>query len=336
MRFVTAKPRRAGELPAASMPLRHRGVAAFAGMGRDLSGVPANAKPDGEAVPRKTPAVTQEEVPTPESAQLSGRVPDVVTLPGEGRSTAEEGEEIAQAAPLPAPAGPANVKLDINLRLRSQGAAGAGHGKRDAAIAGVSMGAFSQPGGRAVSPFGAEFYEPAFTGISYAAAGGKYTITATLDINCPWGTSSGGKTDVPSATDAVVTKANWAAIKADLMPGAASPYKSPRTTYYSQALVERHEKFHGTDDNAWSAGSALPIVKAHIDAGSITPASAAADVTTLLQGARTKLIAENLKYYKGGGASHDAYAGEINAYADGKAAYVALANAVEVQGKSLP
>ena len=211
-----------------------------------------------------------------------------------------------------------------------------GQGKRDAAIAGVSVGAFSQPGGRAVSPSGAESYEPAFTGISYAAAAGKYTITATLDINCPWGTNSGGKTDVPSATDAVVTKANWAAIKADLMPGAASPYKSPRTTCYSQSLVERHEKFHGTDDNAWSAGSALPIVKTHIEAGSITPASAAADVTALLNAARTKLIAENSKYYKGGGTSHDAYAGEINAYVDGKAAYTALANAVEVQGKSLP
>lgn len=332
MRFVSAKARPVREQIASSAPLRHRG-AAFAGMVRDLSGVPASVKRDGDALPQKTPALTQEVRPTPESAQLSGSVPDVVTLPGQGRSTGEEGEEVAQ---LPLPAGPANVKLDIGLRFRSQQRGGVGHGKRDAAIAGVSMGAFSQPSGRAVSPFGAEFYEPAFTGIRYAAAAGKYTITATLDIICPWGTSSGGATDVPSATDAVVTKANWAAIKADLMPGAASPYKSPRTTYYSQALVERHEKFHGTDDNAWSAGSALPIVKAHIEAGSITPATAAADVTALLDAARTKLIAENLKYYKGGGASHDAYAGEINAYADGKAAYTALANAVEVQGKSLP
>lgn len=332
MRFVSAKARSVGEQVAAAGPLRHRG-AAFAGLARDLSGVPASVKRDGEAPLLKTPAATQELVPTPEGAQLSGTVPDVVTLPGQGRSTGEEGEEVAQA---PLPSGPANVKLDIGLRFRSAPRAGAGHGKRDAAIAGVSMGAFSQAGGRAVSPFGAEFYEPAFTGISYAAAAGKYTITATLDISCPWGTNSGGKTNVPSATDAVVTKANWAAIKADLMPGAASPYKSPRTAYYSQSLVERHEKFHGTDDNAWSAGSALPIVKAHIEAGSITPATAAADVTALLNAARTKLIAENLKYYKGGGTSHDAYAGEINAYADGKAAYTALANAVEVQGKSLP
>ena len=77
-------------------------------------------------------------------------------------------------------------------------------------------------------------------------------------------------------------------------------------------------------------------MKTHIEAGSITPASAAEDVTALLNAARTKLIAENSKYYKGGGTSHDAYAGEINAYVDGKAAYTALANAVEVQGKSLP
>jgi hypothetical protein len=187
-----------------------------------------------------------------------------------------------------------------------------------------------------VSPFGSEFYEPAFKGISYTFAGGKCTISAKLDVVCPWGTNAGGRTDVPSATDAVVTKTAWPNIKADLQPGAASPFKSLRTKYYSQSLVEKHEKFHGTEDNSWTTSSGLGIVKAYLEAGNVASASAKTDVDTLVNGARTKLISENLKWYKGGGAAHDSYAGEIRAYADGKASYQKLADDVEKHGKTLP
>ena len=228
-----------------------------------------------------------------------------------------------------------NVVADIRLDFSQPKTDRRSDGKHDPVVSGVSVGAFSQPSGRAVSPFGSEYYEPAFTGISYAFAGGKCTISAKLDVVCPWGTNAGGRTDVPSATDAVVTKAKWPDIKADLQPGAASPFKSRRTTYYSQSLVERHEKFHGTDDEAWTSASGLGIVKAHLEAGTVASASAAADVPTLVDAARVKVISENLKWYKGGGAAHDSYVGEIRAYADGKASYQKLADDVETQGKSL-
>ncbi len=197
------------------------------------------------------------------------------------------------------------------------------------------MGAFSQPGGRPVSPFGEESYEPAFTGISYAFAGGKCTISGNLDTICPWGTNNGGDIDVPSATAPVVTADKWQAIHDDLKPGSTSPFKSPRNKYYSQALVERHEKFHGTDDLSWTTSTGIGFVKSTIEAGSVASASAAADVATLVDKARTKLIAENLKFYKGGGADHDSFAGEIRAYADGRPEYQKLADAVEVQGRKL-
>jgi hypothetical protein len=263
---------------------------------------------------------------------VSGTVPDIKTPEGEGRVTGEE----ELAADLYTPGGTGNVVADIQLNFSQPRTDRLRVSKNDPAVSGVSIGSFRQPGGRAVGQFGAEFYEPAFTGIKYAFASGKCTITGALDVVCPWGTNAGGCTDVPSASDAVVTKAEWPSIKADLEPGAASPFKSRRTKYYSQSLVERHEKFHGTDDNGWSAASGLGIVKTHLEAATVVPASAAADVPALVDGARVKLISENLKWYKGGGAAHDAYAGEIRAYADGKDTYKKLADDVEKHGKSLP
>jgi hypothetical protein len=267
----------------------------------------------------------------PVTPSVSGTVPDIKTPEGEGRGTGEE--ELAADLHTPGDAG--NVVADIQLSFSQPRTDRVGVGKDDPAVSGVSIGSFSQPGGRAESAFGAEHYEPAFTGISYAFAGGKCTITAKLDVVCPWGTNAGGRTDVPSATDAVVTEDTWRAIKADLEPVAASPFKSRRTKYYSQSLCERHEKFHGTDDYGWSTGSGLGIVKAYLEADTVAPAYAAAEVPALVDGARTKLISENRKWYKGGGATHDAFAGEIRAYADGKASYKKLADDVEKQGKSL-
>jgi hypothetical protein len=234
------------------------------------------------------------------------------------------------------PEGAGNVEADIQLRFIQPKSDQLGFGKNDPVVSGVSLGSFSQPSGRSVSPFGAEFYEPAFTGISFAPAGGKYTISGSLEIRCPWGTNAGGRTDVPSATDSVVTKKNWLAIKKDLEPGPSSPFKSPRKKYYSQSLVERHEKYHGTDDYGWSTSSGLGIVKAYLEAGTVAPASAATDVSALVDGARRKLISENLKWYKGSGSTHDAYDGEIRAYGDGKASYQQLADDVRKHGKTLP
>lgn len=291
-----------------------------------------NLAPELQEEPALAPPQIEPTKPvlTPE-VSVSGTVQDIKTPPEEGRRTGEE----ELAADLQTPGGVGNVVADIQINFSHPKTDRLGGGKDDPVVSGMSIGSFSQPGGRAVSPFGAEFYEPAFTGISYAFAGGKCTITAKLDVVCPWGTNGGGRTDVPSATDAVVTKAKWPAIKADLEPAAASPFKSPRTTYYSQSLVERHEKFHGTDDNAWTSASGLGIVKAHLEAGTVTSGSAATDVPALVNGARTKLIRENFKWYKGGGASHGSYAGEIRAYADGKAVYQKLADDVEKHGKSL-
>lgn len=300
-------------------------------------GQPAPSEP-GPAAPATAPAPPEPAPAPPEAApaaptagtETSGRIADIMTPEGQGRATGEE-----NAADAPMPLGPGNVVANIGLTLSQPKTDRPNGSKLDPVVSGVAVGPLSQPGGRAVSPFGGEFYEPAFVGTSYAFAAGKCTITSTLNVICPWGTSAGGRTDVPSATSPVVTAAKWPAIKADLAPGAASPFKSPRVTYYSQSLLDRHEKFHGTDDFGWTTGSGIGIVKTFLEAGTVASASAAADVPALVNGARVKLIAENTKWYKGGGASHDAYAGEIRAYADGRPLYQALADAVEAHGRTL-
>jgi hypothetical protein len=306
----------------------------------------AAAKHDGPAEAEPAPATQPETVPAApapsvlptldQGSATSGTIPDIRTPPGQGRSTGSETAAAgARVAADPASPDAVPVTANFNIRFSQPKVSISGGRKYDPVVSGVTMGAFSQPGGRPVSPFGAESYEPAFTGLSYAFAGGKCTISGTLDTICPWGTNSGGKTDVPSATDPVVTKDNFTQIRADLTPGAASPFKSPRTQFYSQSLVERHEKFHGTDDLGWTTGTGIGIVKTQLEAGSVATATAAADVARVVEQARVKLIAENGTWYQGGGASHDSFAGEIRAYADGRPLYQALADAVDRQGAAL-
>ena len=319
--------------PSAPGPVAAPGVATTPGAAAvpGAATVPgAAAAPGAATAPGAAAGPTGTEAPAIGTA-TSGNIADVITRPGEGRATGDA----PAVADKPMPEGPGNVVANISLKVSQPKTDRRNGSKQDTVVSGVKVGPLTQPGGRAVSPFGAEFYEPAFTGVSYAFAGGKCTISATLDVICPWGTANGGDTDVPSGTAPVITAANWRAIKADLAPGATSPFKSPRNTYYSQALVERHEKFHGTDDFGWTTASGLGIVNTFLQAGTVASASAAADVATLVDGARTKLISENFKFYQGGGTSHDSFAGEIRAYADGRPHYQALADAVEAHGKTL-
>lgn len=274
---------------------------------------------------------TQPEEPglAPEST-IAGTLPDVETAPGEGRETGVE----EPAEDLAMPTGAGNVVADIQVSF-NQPRSAVSNGKFDKVLSAVLPGSFSQPSGRKVKPFGSEAYEPSFTGVKYTFGSGKCVISANLDLSCPWGTNAGGHTDVTSATDKVVTKKSWPAIKKDLEPSSKSPHKSPRNKYYSQALVEKHEKFHGTDDHQWTVASGLAITKQVLEGANVSKWSANLVVPGLLDNARKKLISENWKYYTGGGSSHSTYAGEIRAYADGRPHYQHLADAVEKHGKTL-
>jgi hypothetical protein len=229
---------------------------------------------------------------------------------------------------------PMPIELSMTTTSSAHSAPSMGAEKQDTGelVAGTT---FSQVGGRPVSPFGAESFEPAFSGTTWTLAGGVCKINTILDINCPWGTASGGCTDVPSGTAGMITKANWQDVRDDLTPGTSSPFKSRRSKFYSQGLVERHEKFHGTDDEGWVKSSGLALAQAKAKTATINSPTAGADVARALTTCLSMLRSENLKWYKGGGSAHDSYAGEIRAYADGKAEYDKLAKAVETHGKTL-
>ncbi len=289
------------------------------------------AKRDDPESEAPAPAAPEAAAKTPETQSgNSGSDPDVIT-PDEGRTTApeEEGDRADKGLP---------VVANIHINPNPDAPATTGGNKTDAAVAALTQGALTQPDGGTLgaTEFGKEAFKPTFTGVSHAFAGGNCTITATFNPVCPWTTQSRGRTDVPSATDAVVTKDNWPDIKSDLAPRSTTPFKSPRTAFYSQKLVERHEKFHGTEDEKWVTSSGLGIVKTKIESGTISDSPVAtAAVAALLESARVLSISENLKWYKGTGTSHDSFKGEIDAYADGKAEYQKLADDVEVQGKKL-
>jgi hypothetical protein len=281
-----------------------------------------------------TPAAPEAATKTPDAqSATSGSDPDVITPPGEGRTTAPETETDEKADK--------DVPVVANIRLNPNPVAptSTGGSKTDSVVSSVTPGALQRPSGGTLGPteFGTESFEPTFTGVSHAFAGGKCTITATFNPICPWITQSRGRTDVPSATDAVVTKDNWPDIKSDLAPRTTTPFKSPRTHFYSQSLVERHEKFHGTDDYGWVNSSGLGIIKTNLEAGNIANSEPAATtgIASLLEATRLKVVDENFKWYKGTGTAHDSFAGEIRAYADGKPEYQKLADDVETQGKKL-
>lgn len=259
----------------------------------------------------------------------------LVEVPGVAKSSGDAEDVGAEAGPEAKGDGAMPVAFSLDTRTNfievSDLSPGGKHDTGDIA----AKTTFSQPGGRAVSPFGSEFYEPKFDSTTWTFSGGVCKISTTLQINCPWGTNAGGRTNIASGTDAAITKANWQKVRDDLKPSASSPHKSPRTTYYSKSLVERHEKFHGTDDEGWTKSSGVALVQAKAKKATIQSASAAKDVEALLKSCLSTLQSENLKWYKGGGSSHDSYAGEIRAYADGKPHYAKLATDVEAHGKTL-
>lgn len=289
-----------------------------------------SVKPDGEnCVAIENPKYQDSENTT--SSLNNGIIPDIntpVTL-----SNSKGIGEIKEDAPSPNQKG--NVISDINLTFKQPKITHSTYGKLDPVNSRVTVGSFSQPGGRTVNPFGEEFFEPAFKNIKYKFKDSKCIIKGDLDVICPFGTNSGGKTDIPSGTSSVITKGNWSDIKDDLQPSTTSPFKSPRKKFYSQALVERHEKFHGTDDLGWVQSSGLGIAKAVLESGNISSSNASKEVPELIKKARKTLLIENFKWYKGGGTSHGSFAGEIRAYADGKSRYQKLADDVEKHGKSL-
>jgi len=196
--------------------------------------------------------------------------------------------------------------------------------------------------GGSADPFGIMRPTLNFKNCTARTAGDTITLSGTIDGTFLYAWNAGGRVDVPTGTAAVVTtvkdgaKKVWEQIRDDLMPMAASPHKSPRSKYWSEALTIRHERFHAQDFHDWVKNTGTPDAATFL--ATKTPASNDATVLGGLLGeAKTNLENKMYQYYFGGASDpgHSARAGEITAYADGKPEYQALAEAVEKQGKAL-
>ncbi len=198
----------------------------------------------------------------------------------------------------------------------------------------ITIGSFNQLENLNAPPFGMVNFKIDYSNIDYEYKDSKYIIKGKLNVNCPWGTDCGGHTDVPSATDSVVTATNYLQIKRDLTPIHDSPYISPRFKYYSKKLSEKHEKFHGTDFYSWVKSSALPILIDYLEGSRISKGETADDeIEYLMESAKNKIKNEITRWYRGDGTSYYSYAAEKRAYADGKDHYQQLADDVEKHGK---
>jgi hypothetical protein len=209
--------------------------------------------------------------------------------------------------------------------------------------------AFANPGNKPTSPFGSESFIASYKGLTWKATksdkGGDDTvnISFTLDINCPWGVNSGGKTDVPSGTDSVVTiephssgKKVYEQIMADLTPALKEKsWVAPRSHFWSQAICERHEKLHSTDDKAWAEGAGKQVVIDYLKGKTVAHDKIDADLKTHMDNAMKTMQTANFNFYKGGATSYYSYAGEIHAFGDGKQPYLDLVADVKKQGEKL-
>lgn len=73
----------------------------------------------------------------------------------------------------------------------------------------------------------------------------------SIALDVPVGVASGGRIDVPSGLDSVVTASTWSAIANDLTPAGGTPNRSPRSTYWAEDLTWVHEIFHFNEFNGF-------------------------------------------------------------------------------------
>jgi hypothetical protein len=231
---------------------------------------------------------------------------------------------------------PSAVDVDVRTPEVDE-ATGRSGAAQDSVTVGAVTNTFANPD-TSPSPkaFGSEAFRAGYKNAAFATTGDVMSVSFTLDIQCPWGTNSGGKTDIPSAADPAVTKDSYPKIVSDLTPKLnEKSWRAPRSTYWSEAICKRHERYHSTDDKAWAEGAGKELVKSYLASKTVNKATAEADMNTHLGNAMTAMKTANFQFYKGGAATYLSYAGEERAFGDGKQPYLDLAAAVKVRGEEL-
>jgi hypothetical protein len=218
--------------------------------------------------------------------------------------------------------------------------------KSDALGANLGKVSWANPGGMAVKAFGSESFKVSYTKASYKQDGPGQPITLNfdLDVNCPWGVNPGGRIDIPSAASPNITADTVDQIVHDLTPvKKEKSWRAPRDVYWSQAICERHEKFHSTDDESWAKGAGKDRFVNFLNAKTINIAPGdvgkkdvlAGKLIAALDSAVADMKVANMEFYTGGAGSYLSYAGEERAFGDGKQPYLELADAIKARGDVL-
>lgn len=289
-------------------------------MGRPLS--KADAGPAGQLPDRE---------PEEEPAHEKGA--GMFKEDGAGRSGAAAGSSLT-----PTGGGLQLVPGDVHITVNdSEVEEETGRSRADTAQSGTITNTFENPDtSPSAKAFGSESFSAGYKNAAFTTEAGVVKVNFTLDIKCPWGTNGGGKTDIPSGTASAVTKDTYKKIVRDLTPVLKEKsWRAPRSTYWSDTICKRHEKFHSTDDKAWAEGAGKQVVVSYLNGKAVNPATAEADVNTHLGNAMKAMNTANFQFYTGGATSYLSYAGEERAFGDGKQPYLNLAAAVKAQGQAL-
>ncbi|MFT7579554.1 MAG: hypothetical protein ACI9MR_001220 [Myxococcota bacterium] len=285
----------------------------------------------------------------PETEEKEG---EKETKEGDAKTEGKSGSESGTLAEVAGPTGGSVSQGDEMMVLDGPEAPIVADGPADAVadpvdltIASTVTFAGTVGNGFAAPAFGQMDPTITFSGFSYTRSGNTITLSGSIAGDFQWGVNAGGRTDVTSGAADVVTleehpssgKKVWETIVDDLTPSNASPHKSPRSHYWSEALTAQHEEFHAVDFKDWCTSTGRPDAVSYFNARTISSADINGGLQTMVSGCRSDFVRMMFEYYLGGPSpvAHSSRAGEITAYADGKDGYEALAEAVKTQAAAL-
>ena len=238
------------------------------------------------------------------------------------------------------PAGGYKIKLgNIGTEIDAKQTPEAAFNLEEDSVTVGSIGYGTSTETEAKSAFGAAGFRPSFKGLATEKddVNKSVKLSFNLDVVGSWGVNSGGKIDVPNGTSPVITKDNYQTIVSDLTPvKQGGSWRAPRTQYWSQAICERHEKYHLSDNDQWARSTGVQVIKDYLEAQTIPGTDVDKEVEDLMTTARADLIEKRTRWFRGPeGTAYVDYPGEIRANADGKQPYLDLAAAVKEQGEKL-
>lgn len=177
-----------------------------------------------------------------------------------------------------------------------------------------------------VSPFGSTRWSTfTVTGTTVTPSAGAYGVAFTLTNPITYNVASGGQDDIPSATAAPITHANFAAVADDLTPDMSDlGGRPPRDHFWAEDLTLRHENFHATERRSF-ATTGTQVAQAWLASQTAT---SIVDVVRLIAQVPGRVVASSQA------AAGDVPTKEARAYGDGAALYRGRADAIRARGAS--